>query len=316
MNATLENLCTVDVSNKNHVGDIFTASFCGKVLRQDAQDLAVQLNLVDYLDFPHCGVRNSYNKAIADSVRSTKRDVSPYVIVKVSETVDCVDHVVVRRDIIDDSMVDPNTGILLKTADFDVEARIRFHKDLRNKGKSAAECLTFPTNPDHVICRKVLELYNDAAVLYNAEDIRMAVFRAMDKIKAIKILRGNIWFVLARHAKLVRDIVDFITKLGGDNMAFILPQIDSGETSRAIRNMAESTIKDQFATLKEMITNYKEDSVRRSTLDERMKDFATLRETIKLYTEAVQLDLSDLDLGIQSCEDMLVESISKVSSRA
>lgn len=314
MNA-MNSLLNIDLSTVDHLGDIVTASFSGKVNRQVANNLANSLGLTDYLQFPNCGLRNSYNKAISEAVRGTKRDVCPYLIVKVSETVDLVEHVVVRRDIIDDTMVDPTTNTIRKTADFETEARIRFHKDLRNKGSNAADCLTFPTNPDHSICKKVFEYYENAAVLYNPEDIRAAVFRAMDKIGAVKILRGNLWFTLANNAQLVRNIAEFVNKLGGENTAFVMPQINSGETSSAIRNMAQDTITDQFQTLKEMITNYKTDTVRRSTLDERMRDFATLRETIKMYTEAVQLDLSDLDTQIKDCEDLLIESISKVETR-
>jgi hypothetical protein len=292
---------------------LFTANFSGNVNRIVAQDLAKQYDVDNFVKLPEGGPKNSYVKAILDATKGFKKDNCPFVIDKVSENVDFVEHVVVKREVVDDISVDPVTNLPRKTSEYQVEARIRFYKDTN---KNPSDMLEFPENRNHPMCLRVKDLYEQNAVIYSSNDLRFACLGALESLKAVKVLRGNLYFVLASEAQFVRNLVQFITALGGDNVALVMPQIDNSGTKRMIQVAAQQTLEDQFETLKEQISAYKAGDTRPSTFSKRLAEFAQLRETIALYNSAVKLDLQDLENGISECEDSLLASMNQTSASA
>jgi len=312
MNANIENLVSVDLTNAKHIGDLFTANFSGNVNRIVAADLAKQFGLDSQVVLPEGGPKNSYVKAILDATKGFRKDSCPFVIVKVAENAEYLEHVVVKKEIVDDISVDPVTQLPRKTAEFEVEARIRFYKDTNLSPSSA---LTFPHGAAHKMCIRVQELYYQNAVVYSSNDLRYACLGALESVKAVKVLRGNLYFVLANEAQFVRNLVQFITALGGENVALVMPQIDNSESKKMVAVAAKQTLEDQFETLRDMVQAYNVEETRPSTFEKRMKDFVQLRETIKLYTSAVSMDLADLENGIAECEASLLNSISQKSAK-
>ena len=280
------------------LGEIVIPSYA-ETNQQVTRDLADQLGISNLLNMPRCNFRNLLGKAIKHANRHHK----DFETIMVHEGPNKIQYVIVRKETRDNGI--DTDGNVLRDPDLGVEARFYFSKENRDNKKPANECINFWFNPNHPVARYIEQQYYNQAVIFSADDMRRSTNNMLISLGAIQITRGNAWFAPKQQEELLNKLTYWLKQVGCFAARYI--QLDVGQVKENLQNVCQDGLATTLQDLFNLIEQHKlESNTRNSTLEKRIEDLNNLKTTIKLYTDAIGCDLSDLNNQVTTCENDLV----------
>ncbi len=290
-----------------HLGDLCGWGLHGTHEQSYVLGLAEKHGLQGELVFPRIGPNSAYRRAVNGAVRGGKADQRKYAAVLIEDTAEKIVHAIVKQEI-----VDTIGGVLSpKDAEFHTEVRVGFDKGKYKDGYDAADLLQLEDD-SHQIAQGIKASYEDLAVRFLTQDIRVAFQRAFEQWGSIRLLdHGGLWWVPEPAAERVRAWKEFMSELG--NTTVIIPVFDTEETIKSLREQSQSTLEGQLADLLEQLDGFSaKNTTRLSTLEKRVGAFDALREKIELHARVLGFKQQELMSKLDAASNGLVRSLAAI----
>lgn len=140
---------------------------------------------------------------------------------------------------------------------------------------------------------KIKPLYEEYTNMLNSDDIRDMLLKIIAQYHRVGVRkRGGIYFVPEKYKDEVEKIEALIDALPGDNYLAVAPQIDSEKSKRAIYKAFINSLKDKIGKFKEELDA--DSFERKSTWENRIEEFKSLRDEIEFYKDTLEFQAEDL----------------------
>ncbi len=290
-----------------HLGDLCGWGLHGTPARSEVLHLAGAHGLIDDLGFPKIGANSAYRRAVNNAVKGNRADQRKYAAVLIEDNADKIVHAIVGREIVETH----NGSLSPKDAAFHTEVRVGFDKKAYKEGHDAEGLLRLE-NEDHLVAKQIKTNYEELAVKFLPQDIRIAFQRAFESWGAIRLLdHGGLWWVPETSAHKVRAWKEFMGELG--NTTVVIPVFDTEETIKSLREQSQSTFEGQLADLMGQLESFVgKDTTRLSTLERRVEDFDLLRDKIELHAQVLGFKQQELMDKLDAAAKGLVQSLSLI----
>jgi hypothetical protein len=290
-----------------HLGDLCGWGLHGAQERTKVLELAEQLGLKDDFVFPRIGANSAYRRAVNKAVRGGKADERQYAAVLVEDTPTKIVHAIVRREIVDTA----GGELSPKDAAFHTDVRVGFDKD-GYKDEKDPETLLRLEDEEHQVSKRIKSIYEELAVVFLPQDIRVAFQRAFEKWGAMRLLEhGGLWWVPEPAAEKVRAWKEFMLALS--NTTVIIPVFDTDETIQSLREQSKLNLESQLADLLEQLESFTGQSTTRlSTLERRVERFDELRDKIELHARVLGHKQEELLSKLNEASKGLVQSLAAI----
>lgn len=272
-----------------HLGDLCGWSLHGEHNQSHVKQITAQCGLQDDLEFPKVGANSAYRRAVNKAVKGAKQDEKQYNAILLEDTADKIVHAIVKQDVVDG---DENDNMSDRGLEFLTEVKVGFDKKKFKEGFANEDLLQLEN--DHVIAQRIKYNYEQLAVKFLTQDVRIAFQRAFEKWSAIRLLdHGGLWWVPAPNSDKVRKWKELMEALG--YTAIIIPVFDTEETIKSLQEQSKTTLEGQLDEIMNELESFSNnETTRSSTLEKRVEKFETLRNKIELHANVLGFKQQEL----------------------
>lgn len=290
-----------------HVGDFVGWELSGSFNQEEVQRLASDHGLADDLKLPRTGALNAYKRAVNQCVKGSK-DVRRFEVRHVETTAQWVVHAVCENTVEEGD----HGTVTDKVAKSDTLFRVAFDMEAY-KATTPADRLLHIEDEGHPVAVRLRQLYEEICVVYQHDQVRVAMQRAFEKWRAFRVISsGGWWFVPAYQAQKVRDWANFMRALG--QKPVVSPVRDDRETIAALKSSSEDTLENQVENLIAELVKFNErGSVRASTLETKVEEFDELRARAELYSQMFGAKANEILDKVKATQQGLVQMIAAIS---
>lgn len=282
------------------------------------ESLVESLGLTDDMPLPKVGPTQAYRRAVLQATRYGKRDQKEFTTIKVSETIEAITHAIVRTDRLEDGQTvrDGNGELVLRG---DVKIEVEF---LVGFDKTRREAKTFPPEDlirfedeaiGHPVAKRIMDLYNDLAVVYSVDDLRGSFQAAFHKWGGFRALsQGAMWFLPVAQENNVRAWESLMNDLG--HAPLVIPIFDAQQSKDQLRVLALNTLDGQLKEVKAEIAKFRESGKTRvSTFENRLEVLEDLKARAGVYKTLLGAEIEDLTELVDSAQEDLLAHIGDIA---
>lgn len=175
--------------------------------------------------------------------------------------------------------------------------------DKKGKHLDYAHTATMTFNPTtgeltcdfhHRAYEDIQKKYEEYKDYMNSDDVRAVVLNIIDSFRKVGVRgRGGIYFVPAEFEEKLGKLSDMLDQVGEDANLEVAPQIDAESSKKAIYKAFVRGLKDKIKAFKEEMEN--DGLKRKSSWENRLEEFKTLREEIDFYKDRMAFQAENLE---------------------
>jgi len=194
-----------------------------------------------------------------------------------------------------------------KDLEYACEAKVTFNKDNDSVG-----CEGSPGQA-RLLAEKVKNEYYTLTTRYITNDIsRMLVRNIVERMNAIPLRKGGgFYFVAADNLTILEQHKAIVETLGDSELGLIVIGKGDGNSETVSRDTRRH-LEDKLASIAEEIEEFKTKPPRKDTLDRRIEEFKSLRQTVEMYSTILSLKVDDLNQGLEDCENVVKQILTGV----
>jgi hypothetical protein len=290
------------------IGSVIGWELSGSFRQTEARSRAAQLGLAEDFRFPRIEENSVYRRAVNAAVKGGAVDNRQYVAKIVEDSPLYIAHEILSASLRDISM----STLTDKSALYTHETTVRFDKMAYADMTAQADTFLQVEDPAHPIAARIIADYTQGAVekCYSASDVRVAFQRAFVTWAGLRILsHGGMWFIPSEYADKVAAWAEFVGSFPGCR-ASVWQQVNVQSVMDEVARASADTLEAQLA---EVLTDLERfaarETVRLSTLEDRITVFDALRARAELFERLLGHSLGDIKDRMVIAQEALVGAL-------
>lgn len=219
-----------------------------------------------------------------------------------------------RSDALVYAVVDQEIDKANEDVDHEYSTKIVFNKDTGEvkfyKGKVKSKY-----GAPHSVAVTVKALYEEYADQYIGWDLMRTFTRNVigpRYMNGIRLMRqaGRYFVPYSKEAEAVlKAHEDVVSSLGPDCNFYVEDKYGTPDHVKRVAAGARDTFKQTLKELMEEIDNFKSKAPRKGTLESRLKEYKSLRNKVRYYSDLLGVKLEKVQEGIKDCEAFVKASL-------